>query len=78
MGLHNKKYGLFFIAVQTRTGRIFVTKVTNAKTPTLLAAIGQMLQVKKKKIPPLPTKMKKNHIFAFLDQTFYTGSNTSV
>lgn len=52
VGLHNKKYGLFFIAVQTRTGRIFVTKVTNAKTPTLLAAIGQMLQVKKRKFPP--------------------------
>lgn len=54
IGLQNKKYGLFFIAVQTRTGRIFVTKVSNAKTPTLLAAIGQMIQVKKD-LPPPPS-----------------------
>lgn len=47
IGRNNKKYGMFFLAVQTVTGRIFVTKVSNAKTPTLLAAIGKMTQVKK-------------------------------
>jgi hypothetical protein len=76
IGLQNKKYGLFFIAVQTRTGRIFVTKVSNAKTPTLLAAIGQMIQVKKDlPPPPLLILLTEQHMFFFADQTFQLGEN---
>jgi hypothetical protein len=33
------------MGVQTLTGKIFVTKIKNTKTSTLLDAIGQMVQV---------------------------------
>jgi hypothetical protein len=44
---NTKKYGMFFIAVQTRTGRIFVYAIKNAKTSTLIDAIGQMIKVER-------------------------------
>lgn len=40
-----KQYGGFFLAVNTYSGFIFVTKISNTKTDTLVAAIGQMVKV---------------------------------
>jgi len=41
----NKTYGSFFLGVNTFTGRIFVTKISNNKMDTLISAVGKMLKV---------------------------------
>jgi hypothetical protein len=73
---------MFFIAVQTRTGRIFVTKVNNAKTPTLLAAIGKMVQViqffKNILPPPPPAWVSLPYSFLVSDQTIHIDANIIV
>jgi hypothetical protein len=42
-----KKYGLFFVAVQTWTRWVFVTPIPNKKTDSLRLAIQRMLKVSK-------------------------------
>jgi hypothetical protein len=42
---NKKKYGLFFVAVQTFTGRVFALALKNNKSPALVEAIGRMLKV---------------------------------
>ena len=41
-----KKYGAFFLAVQTFSRHCFVTPIANTKTQSIYKAIGQMLKVK--------------------------------
>ena len=41
----NKKYGIFFCAVQTFTRRVFALAIRNTKSDTLVKAIGSMLKV---------------------------------
>jgi hypothetical protein len=42
----NKSYGSFFLGVNTFTGKLFVTKISNNKMETLILAIGKMLKVR--------------------------------
>ena len=42
----NKSYGTFFLGVNTFTGKLFVTKISNNKMDTLISAIGKMLKVR--------------------------------
>ena len=44
--LRGKNYGQFFIAVQTLSGKIFVTKIANKKWISLKKAMEQMFQEK--------------------------------
>jgi len=41
----NKKYGSFFLSVNTYTGRIHVSKISNTKMETLVLAVGKMIKV---------------------------------
>jgi hypothetical protein len=42
---NNKKYGQFFCAVQTFTGKVFAVPIPNVKTDSLIEAIHKMTQV---------------------------------
>lgn len=42
---HRKKYGAFFLAVNTYTGLIHVSKISNTKMDTLIGAVGKMIKV---------------------------------
>ncbi len=42
---NNKKYGQFFCAVQTFTGKVFAVPLPNVKTDSLIEAIHKMTQV---------------------------------
>jgi hypothetical protein len=42
---NNKKYGQFFCAVQTYTGKIFATPISNVKTESLIESINLMIKV---------------------------------
>jgi hypothetical protein len=43
---HRKTYGGFFLAVNTFSGLIHVSKISNTKLETLVAAVGRMTKVK--------------------------------
>lgn len=43
---HKKKYGLFFVAVQTWTGRVFACSIKNKNKNSLVQAISLMLKDK--------------------------------
>lgn len=49
-----KKYGAFFLAVNSYTGLIHVSKISNTKMDTLVTAIGHMSKV-------IPRKKDINH-----------------
>ena len=44
---NNKKYGQFFCAVQTFTGKVFAVPIRNVKTKSLIDAIQLMTKVAK-------------------------------
>ena len=53
-----KKYGLFFVAVQTWTRWVFVTPIPNKKTDSLRLAIQRMLKVSQLLCHHIPKEMK--------------------
>lgn len=44
----NKKYGQFYLAVQTFTKKVFAVSIPNLKTDSFIRAIQSMLKVQKK------------------------------
>jgi hypothetical protein len=42
---HGKQYGAFYLAVNTYSGLITVTKIPNTKMETLILAVGKMTKV---------------------------------
>jgi hypothetical protein len=42
----NKKYGQFYVAVQTYTRKVFALPIKNKNSETLIEAIGKMIKVK--------------------------------
>ena len=46
MSTNNKKYGAFFLAVQTLNNKIFVCPIKNNKSSTLVTVIGALQKVR--------------------------------
>jgi hypothetical protein len=62
---NKKKYGIFFVGVQTYSRRLFCIPIKNNKSPTLVAAIQAMLKVINKFFSPFPP--------AFFSSYFYNN-----
>lgn len=77
-----KKYGIFFLAVQSFSRHIFCVRIPNTKAKSLYQAIGTMLKVRErvqfKKKFFLKEVIWITVLHMFQDTTFPTLQNTSI
>jgi hypothetical protein len=72
---NKKKYGIFFVAVQTFSKRIFCIPIKNNKSSTLVAAIQDMLKVNNCSYSPSPPLLTPLFLFLMNPPLGYFRTN---